>query len=285
VVPDKIEQLEGSLLKIKAALINAIPGSYNNVYEYDVNSMYPSVMTKIMFPMKAGEFKILNELPATLEYGVYRVLIEESGDSSSNMLFRFNLENIYTHYDIQGARLLNLSMKLLQGNGPNALVYTKDKLEYGSRLFKPTVDYMFDLKQRNFPRCKAMLNSLWGALCEKNTFKMTIELNDNTVLPENIQIDKIYPIGKLTRIEYHYNKSEYETNYARIGPFVTSNARLFMLKTFKPYKENIVKIHTDGVYSTAQIPELKIGSGIGEWKIEKQGNVHILNKTKCTWNN
>jgi hypothetical protein len=85
---------------------------------------------KFTFPVKVGEFKMLTELPNELNYGIYRCNIEPSLDENVNKLFKFNSKNYYTHYDIQLARKLNLSVYLMLDE-TNALLYTKDR-EYKS---------------------------------------------------------------------------------------------------------------------------------------------------------
>jgi hypothetical protein len=143
--PEEINQLESAFLKPKGALMHAKQGTYENVYDYDIRSMYPYIMTLIMFPMKCGSFTKLDSLPEKLEYGIYLCKIAPSNDENTNGLFRFNTDNIYTHYDIMSARLLGLDIKLIE-KSPNCLIYSKDNLGYGSKIFKPTVAYVSNRK-------------------------------------------------------------------------------------------------------------------------------------------
>jgi hypothetical protein len=109
------------------------------VYAYDRNSHYPNTMTKNFhyFPIKEGEFKIIEKLDDDLEFGIYKCLI---GPISNLKFFKFNKNNYYTHIDIINARKNNLTVTLIQDNNPNCLIYSKDKLMNGAFLFKKYVE-------------------------------------------------------------------------------------------------------------------------------------------------
>lgn len=280
--PEPIYQAEASRLHIRAALIKAIPGEYKTtVYDYDVNSMYGSLMSTHMFPMKEGEFKTLTTLPDTLEYGIYKCLIE-SRNHEESLLFRFAKDNEYTHYDIMAARLLGLKITLMKGKN-NCLIYTKDKLEYGQRLFKPTVNFLYKLKAKKLPRVKQILNSLWGSLCEIAERKITLAKDEEFEIPASCEIRHIYSIGDKLRLTLVNNDERlYTTNYARIGPFLTGQARYFMAKTLAPHQEHLLRVHTDGFVSTKPIPELTIGDKIGEWKMKSYSSAVIKNSNLRT---
>ena len=262
--PDAIDQVESTFLDIKGSLIMGEKGEYENVVEYDVNSMYPFLMSLIMFPVKRGEIRTLEELPEKLEYGIYKCNIKPINKKADN-LFRFNEENYYTHSDIMNARQIGLPVELIQSPN-NALIYTKDKLEYGKRMFKPVVDYLYDLKVKKVPRTKEILNSLWGALTQRNSFSATILKEDDFVIPDNATVDKIYHIGHRIRIQYHFNDRRFDTDFARIGPFLTSYARFWMARKALPHLDHVIRIHTDSIMSTKPIEECKISAKIGEWK-------------------
>jgi len=292
--PEPIGQIEASFLKGRAALIKAVNGTYKNVWDYDVNTMYGYLMTINMYPMKEGEFVTLTELPEKLEYGIYMCNITPHKKEKLNMLFRFSDENRYTHYDIMSARHIGLKVKLLQQEN-NALIYTKEKLEYGSRLFKPTIDYLYDLKVKEVPRMKHMISSLWGSLCEVAEKKVTIGWDEDFESPKNTYIKHIYRIGNKIRVTYAYNdERQFQTNYARMGVFLTSQSRLFMARTLFDHIDDIVKVHTDGFLSLKEIPrderaklidrsilpKLKIGTKLGQWKVKQYNQAIIENSNK-----
>jgi hypothetical protein len=272
---DSIDQLEASYLKIKAGIISSIPGTYDNIYEYDVNTMYGSLLCKNMYPVKKGEFTTLKNLPEKLEYGMYKCII--SGDSK---LFRLNDNNLYTQYDIMNARMLGLEIQLMDVPN-NALIYTKDKLEYGSRLFKPTIDYLYDLKQKVSEnaqkRVKSIISSFWGSLCEVTEKKFTISIDEEFEAHKGSFINHIYRIGNNIRVTTASNNQPFATKYARIGVFLTSQSRYFISRTALPHIDHIKRIHTDSILSTKEIPEIKITSNIGDWKLKKYSKAIIKN--------
>lgn len=278
--PDPIGQHEATFLKAKGALIKAQRGTFENVYDYDINSMYGSLMTKFMYPMKKGDFVTLTTLPDKLEYGIYRCIVSPLPESDKrNMLFRFNEEHYYTHYDIMSARLLQLKVTLLQVDN-NALIYSKDKLEMGSRLFKPTIDFLYDLKLKGIPRVKEIMNSLWGSLCEVQENKNTIREDEEFEAPANTFIRRIYRIGNKLRIGTTDRNFQYSTDYARIGVFLTSQARYHMARTLVDHLDDIIKVHTDGFLSLREVRGLPLSDKLGEWKMTQYKRATIENNNK-----
>jgi hypothetical protein len=281
VLPDHIDQIEAQYLKTRGALMRGILGEYESVHDYDINSMYPHIMTLIMFPVKAGTFHTLQSLPEKLEYGIYRCSIKATTPLKKNMLFLFTDENKYTHYDITTARSLGLTIQMIKDGKANALIYTKDKLEYGSKMFKPTIDYLYDLKKKNLPYVKTILNSVWGALVAKRKMKDTVDTNVEYIIPDNVTLEQIYPIGEdKIRFKYHKNNDTFKTNYARIGIFLTSYARMHMARTMLPHIDSIIRFHTDSILSLKPIPELKISDKMGQWKYVhyKKANIYDIHK-------
>ncbi len=249
-------------------------------FSYDMNSMYPSIMShhSFTFPILQGEFKKIKEIPVS--YGIYRVVIHRSGDETVDRLFRFNPLHFYTHYDIHSAKQLNLQVELIQDEEANALLYTQKRAN-GSIYFKEIVDELYKLK-RECKFAKRILNSMWGALSQRNKIKRTtvntIELEDDELIVD------INPTGDFHRITYVKQSKYFKTPYGRLGVFLTSKARYEMTKTLLPYKNNIFRTHTDGFISNIELP-LSISPEIGQWKIENTGTCEISNSNKCVFNN
>lgn len=252
------------------------------LYKYDVKSLFPYLMTLTTnrFPIKRGEFKIINELPEILEFGIYRCEIEESEDYNINKLFRYNKKNFYTQLDIYHARKLKLQINLIQDNKPNLLYYTPDKLIKFGEVFKPFVDILYELKEKGIEKSKKILNMLWGALCEVDKRKHFVI--DKYEIPDDEEISEIYPckynenetIIKTTKINNYY-----KTPYARLCPFLLSKSRTYMSEIMYPIKENIHRINVDGFYTDKLLHSNK-NVKIGELKYEGYNqNGIILNKT------
>lgn len=87
-----------------SGLIAAKPVEYTNMVSLDINSAYPFQMKKISIPSHLGEFRILNEMPESMEYGFYLVAVEAV--STSVWL---------THYHLQCLQLIECVIPIIIG--------------------------------------------------------------------------------------------------------------------------------------------------------------------------
>ena len=283
--PNNILQLEAQFINNAScgALMYAQKGIFNNVYKYDVVSMYPSIMASVqLFPINEGEFIQLSDdefrSMEFIKYGIYRCVI-----TGNNNLFKFNNLNYYSHIDIKQAQELNLNIKLVCDELPNFLYYSRDKLLTGSELFKQYITPLFELKKKGIKKSKQILNILWGSLSEKNI--KTIHINDNDDktfnINGNITIIKIRPFNnKETLIEYVENDKQFKSNYGRLKPFLLAKGRNILTNLIKDDIDNMVYFHTDGFISKKEM-NIKTGSELGNIKYEgycKQLEIKNLNK-------
>ena len=250
----------------------------DDAYNYDKKSAYPAMLCNdhFTFPVKVGEFKMLTELPNVLSYGIYRCNIEPTSDENINKLFKFNSKNYYTHYDIQLARELKLSVYLILDE-TNALLYTKDRGN-GATYFRQVVHMLYNLKTKS-KLAKLVLNSILGALCQRYKIKTTtsnqVNLNRGELLVE------IKPMGEtLHKISYLKNGQYFKHPYARIGCFLTASVRKQMAMIIEPFKEHVHKCHTDSILSDIELDNVLIGDRIGDFVLEQHGKVKIHHSTK-----
>lgn len=262
-------------------------------YDHDIKSQYPSIMISpyAKTPIQAGEFKLLTsdeiEKPYIL-FGIYRCEIEESEDPKINKLFRFNPLNKYPHISIKHAHELGLKVNYIQDGKPNCLIYSGDKLKTNKQLFEDFVNYLYPLKEQGKPLIKKILNCLWGGLSESFKYDIKCDTNSNEIMEiyDTRELMSIIPDEKDSSILYiRLTKTNncFKSNFARIKPFITAEARFRMGKMLKPFKDEIVKIHTDGFISKTKL-DIKLGDKIGD--LEYKGfcdNVVIINngKPKC----
>lgn len=235
------------------------------LYEYDINSAYPAMMSDnhFTFPNKQGVFGKIKELPAILSYGIYRVVIEKSNDPHINKLFRFNTLNYYTHIDITTAKKLGLNVILIVDNDYNVLLYTEKRLN-GHLVFGEIIRHILYPTKKQSKLAKQIMNSIWGCLCEKQQYKRTTK--KDIYLTEEDELTNIEPTGKYHTVEYMKSKKYYKTNYARIGVFLTASVRSKMSLLMLPYKEKIVKCHTDSIVSITEL-DLPCSDDIGDFKL------------------
>jgi len=297
---EKIEAYEAQFLQFMGGLMYSKPGYYKNIYQYDINSFYMYCLLMIKCPIKQGNTIMLKELPETLELGIYSVKIYESNDEDIDKLFRFNPKNKYTNFDIELARFLSLKVELLIDK--QHLIYPIETRIEGRYLFGKFVELMYELKRKlgkEIPIVKTLGTSLWGALCEKD--RKYACSKEGVFAPEGFNYDEadileIRPKGSEHEFIYVEDKNIYKTDYARIGPFLTSFARKKFAEMVYPHREHIVRIHTDGFISTKNLDNefvklnekgekySLINQRLGGLKKEYIGDeVEIINVNKMIW--
>jgi hypothetical protein len=280
-IAEPIDQLEAEWLKIHGGLMYCRPGTYDQVYSYDINSFYPFIMTTSnLVPIKRGEFKILDVLDHNnLEVGIYRLNVERN---SHLPVLRLHEDNRYTHFDIQNMVKQGAKFELIQDNTPNCLIYSKDKCVSIASLFKPIVDYLYPMKQAKVPFVKEILNNMWGALCQRKTKTEKVHEERYDIKNEyditSIKVLDVDSDDKLLNLKIKMmNKVDtFRTPYARIGAFITSMGRYMMTCKVLPIQDKIIRVHTDGFYSTQIIDKYANSTQIGQFKLDdtlKDGEV------------
>ena len=265
--PEQILQDEAEWINLSSigALIWAKPYE-GELYKYDVKSLYPHLMksTTLKFPIKRGEFQKLDQFGEYIAFGIYRCKVLKSDDANINKLFRFNDKHYYSSVSLDHAKTLGLKLELIQDNKPNFLFYSRDKLITFNEVFKPFVDFMFELKdKKKVEKAKDILNILWGALCEVEKKKYFCD--KDIIINEEEEIYKIAPYKNNEDIDVittnKINK-RYKTNYARLCPFLISQGRRHMSNIMFPIKEHIHRCQTDGFLSDIKIhsnTDVKLG--------------------------
>ena len=254
-----------------------------HVKAYDVNSLYPYVMHKNQhyFPIKAGEFSIIDSLAPKPLFGIYRVNISKP-DNKPYKMFQFNKLNYYTNMAIETATIYGLKVELIMDGKPNALIYSKDKVTNGAFLFQKYVKEIYELKQRKVKGSKDLLSVLWGALSESKLYEYYDHEDKDTNIIE-AKIVKMHAGDQISFKVRHIKKPFFKTNWARIKPFILAYARVQMFYCFRSFEDDIVRIHTDSIYLCKDSARIKTGETIGNLKIEYDGHVdiqglNILNK-------
>lgn len=270
--PDDIRQDEATWIQ-KAKSGPLIYGTQytGEAYKGDFVSMYPSTMANKQgkFPIKRGVFSKITKEEFTkgiLPYGIYRCVISGNVDKR---LFRINPQDHYTHIDIEIARRLKYTIRLIEDEKPNALTYERSSLVTGHQLFGDFVKIMFGFKNRKIPHAKDILTILWGALCELNRMTHEFELGKTDFNVRDNQ--SMTDIRQLTngqyKMSYVPNDKMFETNYARIAPFILARGRYLLSKVVTPFIEDVVFLHTDG-FITKTKQNLKYGLNLGDIRYE-----------------
>ena len=264
--------------------------SYEKAVCIDQNSQYAFNLSNknFMFPIKAGKFSTItnDEITSYAPYGIFRCVISNDDKYNNlNKLFRFNKLNYYTHYDISNAIRLKFKVDLIQDGQANALLYDASTRVKGDHTFGKTVDYLFDLKQK-VKYTKRIISALWGSLCQKNKYNAYASSTKKEELPENSKLISVHKTKDGVRGTYKKNDNIFKSNFARVGPFLTSYCRTKISETItKNFNaDNIVRIHTDGfIVVNEDIPKELLSLEIGKFKIEHEGSCIINNTNSIIW--
>ena len=319
--PDDLGQLESKWMS--AAYTGGLNYHYKcetgNARQYDINKFYASIaQSQFLFPMRQGEFSkaaalsdILNPYGSP-KYGVYRC---EVVGKLEHPFFAKKCNRYYTHLDLKTAMDLGYEISMVDDAQPNALIYSRDKLQFGHQIFKPFVQKLHDLHLQGVPLCKQVMNALFGALSEKSTRRLYIEpmewhedlepglqflwSNDRIGLPDTpmqpCSVYKITPMGHGNeqgvmsrndfKVELLMNHKRFKYSWARTHPFMTAKGRRKMMEIFGKHEQHIIKVATDGVISTKPLFGKKQldPKVLGGMKLEKCGRVTVKSTNRCKW--
>ncbi len=288
IIPDEIEQDEAIFLSES----NHGPLTYGQknfkgkVFSSDYCSRYPFIMSDVykLYPIKRGNFRSVTEVLDKKDgfiHGIYRCKIDY--DKKGEKLFNWDDGNYYTHVDVYKAIDLGLKVTLIQDGKPNYLQYDRDMLITGSQYFGDYVKFWFKLKSKGLAHGKSVINCLWGILCQRKTnygisdqrLEKWVTLKDDeyvtkaTVLNEN-----------QTQFTYGSHNKYFVTNHARVGTFITAYARTHIAREMAPYVDDIVRIHTDGYYSTKPPSKINTVKTLGALVFEGCSDVEIIHCNK-----
>ena len=270
---EKINYLESSFIeKSTTGAIIFYKKYLGSAYEFDIISMYPSILkSNLLIPIKQGEFKFISSTEfnnfSLYPFGVYHCIISKSDNIHINNLFRFNPNNYYTHIDLKRAKELQLSINIIEDGQSNFLYYNSSKSIRANYLFNDFVDQLYKHKSNNIKSAKIILNSCWGVLCERRKQKHYMKNEDDFIISDNHNIISLKTINENTnQLIISNNDNIYKTEYARMKPFLLSQARYIISTIMEPYKEDIINAHTDGFYLPYLCPNLSLGDNIGNLK-------------------
>lgn len=229
-------------------------------YGQDFSRFYPNLLLSLKIPKTKGIKQNLKTVEyGKLKYGIYRIKIKYTNQTFTN-IFNFSTEHHYhsstLNYLYQVKDKYGLSFELLTDDDYdyNAYIYEFDNLISGKEVFKNWFKMLEQLREK-CPKnklVKHLMSSLWGTL---TSFKKEYINNDDSEEYDITYLDddedSEYKIIKNQDEQYHIVLSEdaYNYGFARIKPFLTSFARLYIMKFIHNTntEKHIVRIHTDGI--------------------------------------
>lgn len=257
-----------------------IRGKIKDYNYYDVNSLYPSVMEKNIFPNPNTIHRIrINDTKYIHLYeGCSEVEVFCPEMNYPLLPYRFEkklifpigtFRGVYTHAELRKAVDMGYIIKKVY----KTIYYTESKL-YFSEFVKTLYQKRLEYQKSNSPMeivCKLLLNSLYGKFAQK------FEERDNWIpvpkYEEFIKLEVLDVIGDYARIKA---KSEPSSFCVPIfSAYVTSYARIRLHEIIKA--SNPVYCDTDSVITSKELPT---GSGIGELKLVMRIKSGIIIKPK-----
>ena len=274
---DKVEAYEFDYLNSCGGGVRIAEEYEGKAFKYDVNSFYPYLLNTNMLriPQKKGTLTDIDQQEFDeqefVTIGIYHASI--TGDINPK-LFTVLKSNKYTHYEINRAKKLKYSIKILG----QALMWTPDQVVGAKKVFGEFVEYLFPLKKKD-PVLKQILNSLWGGLVSSRSTYTRVDTVENLDIPQGATILKA---EQLTQDIYKFTIHDkdcntFKTNYGRLKPFLLGLGRCIVHKTIEEAgHEYIVYSHTDSLISRKFLNLTKNlndrGLEMGQWKYEGRDN-------------
>ena len=296
---EKLDAIEAKWISdtMMGGLIYAENNWQGDSRQYDCTSLYPSIMqSTLTFPIGKGRFDTLQDFVncrGFYIYGIFHASVNYSEDAKK--LFRYNKYNKYTHIDLAYARKLGLQVNLIQDNTPNALIYEKEARIPGKVMFGEYVNFLFRLKNKSgiiSKVAKRILNTLWGALCQRNKFYYNISTTNDKLFDNKDEVlESIIPINEDSwMLQYSNPANLFKGEYPRIAPFILAQGRKIVSSYIEPYKNYVKRIHTDGFILSEDLtkqPLLTIRNNASHslmaLKFEKEGKCYVKNANQVTW--
>lgn len=259
-----------------------------NIYCYDVNSLYPTVMRENEFPTnfkfmsrvydksKMGFWKCDVEVPEDM-YLPPLPTVQKVGKSEKLVFPTGKFSGVYTTVEIEYAR--SLGVKIKTGRGA--------VFKNGGKIFKGYIDDLYEMRLEAQKKndgvtdilTKLMMNSTYGRF-GLNTEREQLVFDDFSagLTPHSeLSFEKG---GKTRNYRLMTKPVELEKSFTNvaIASWVTSLARVYMHKLMLPIQDHLYYTDTDSMFTTKK---MSTNSGLGGMKEEYSGKqaIFLLPKT------
>lgn len=247
----------------KGGRVEVYKGYGKNLYYYDINSLYPSVMLEAMplgSPIKTDVYK-KNKI------GFYEIkLLEETNFLISPLSIKTKKGNYYVNgekgdiFNVLSNELEYLIEKKIKFNILSGYYFDKQ-----SKIFEGYVNYYYKQKKESKNEteryiAKLMLNSLYGKFGQRLDGEVIEQLNEKNKDLDN----KIY--DSYNDLVLVHKKLNVHIKGVYISAYITALARIKHLRLMDSVgHENIYYCDTDSLITSKQ---LKVSKEIGDIKLE-----------------
>lgn len=258
---------------------------------YDINSLYPYVMRNIKLPnfsrLKYCDNITIDKLKTYINnfYGMANVTIKINNDYLGYLPYKINGKLSFPVGTLTGSYNFN-ELKFCIENGceilnVNYVCYSVDCIE---NFFTDYIDYLYKIKKENDGAERAIakyfLNSLYGKFGQHKAdevFYLNQYEFDKKIL-ELIATGEQYNAQALKSNLYYLSITKEKERVFTIYPvasYITSAARLELLKGLINNKENVCYCDTDSIALNAPPRGIKVGKELGQWKLETYKIINI----------
>jgi hypothetical protein len=257
-------------------------GHFDTVYEYDVNSMYPSEMVKLYDCFKCDWQKITGEELYNYDinniaYGFIKCNIKVPQDyvlplPYSKGFYIYGYGDFNEYYLTIHELYMMFDLGIIDKSDVNIIDgWLGIKQNDDEYIFKDTIEFIYSERKKydslefQNPLFKIILNSIYGRMIEVNINKRlddTIDLTDTDSydIMDNEVIKKYYTSGKYFNPIY--------------ACYITGMSRVKLFNAIYPHKESFVASFTDSVISTEKI-KVPVSNELGDWEYAK-GELTII---------
>jgi hypothetical protein len=263
----------------------------NQIYCYDVNSLYPAQMYELEFPNRfkkwtrrmgdsaLGFYEATVYVPESTYMPILPVVFRGSGARKDKKLIfpTGMIRGVWSSLELRYAEECGATIQRIHKGA---------EFRNGGRVFRDFVGSLYKIRCES-PKdsvqnyvAKLILNSSYGKLAIRRVKEniLSVEHEDDFYNSEpwrNIQCGK-------TEIQLVKQSTELKgfSNVA-MGAWVTAGGRVHMHRLMTPIQDSIYYMDTDSVFTTRKLPS---GSGLGELKFEyaRKRACFLLPKTYIT---
>lgn len=249
------------------------PGVYEHVNVYDINSLYPYVMSIAEIP-DCVPFEASKYIPGKI--GFYEIEFDQFNKDLPPVLwekgkngleFVYKGTGVFCSLEIEKAQKVGCHVKIIKG-----LVYPRTK-----KIFKTYVDDLYQMRMENKGTpldfiCKILLNSLYGKFAQKEESTHLEIISNNIVLKERIlNGEKITLYDEDKRMFTVGSEREIPHRLIHIASIITAMARITLYEYIEPFAANIIYCDTDSVHIQGELDPRFLGGELGKMKLEETG--------------
>jgi DNA polymerase elongation subunit (family B) len=248
-------------------------GYFEDIYEYDLRSAYPSAMSSYPFSFK-GDWIRTNEYHKNPLYGVYETLVKVE-DEDLNSICPLPIQNyqnlLFYPSGVIHAHLIKPEIEFLERNKYEYQIlngYEYIPKDEPKALLKDVIFHYYTEKEKyresnrmRYQLYKLILNSLYGK---------TLQLVEDTETEESHDIDSAdYYVEPDSGKIHFYNRKAKGFNAGSLfnlylASYITALTHIKLFEFSKRYEQDVISYATDGIYMLKDLPVME--TGLGSWE-------------------